>query len=309
MKRIFYVNPDKPLYKLWMFWLPLIFVLIALSVSYPTWCLCLPHPTEYETILKTQGLPIFIASLSIPLMVAVTRFHSSAQRAKSNQIAEQNNAFNNYFDHRRHFDEFMRVRLSQPHLSKYVILEDSGKIYDLLFPNNSYEVRNLDASSEEISILVKEKVKGLHGFLNGYVTEFQNYEDAEREAIKASDKNEINQNLELSHLKGASDPLKETEPKEFLRRMGGPFGLTLKLECVEEMAVKGSQKKGKAGALKVCFGLLIQVFNETSNFKGVNWGGWLPTLALDPNLSIRDASESFDKHLYKWLKDGLDKSD
>ena len=282
MKRIFYVNPDKPLYKLWMFWLPLIFVLIALSVSYPTWCLCLPHPTEYETILKTQGLPIFIASLSIPLMVAVTRFHSSAQRAKSNQIAEQNNAFNNYFDHRRHFDEFMRVRLSQPHLSKYVILEDSGKIYDLLFPNNSYEVRNLDASSEEISILVKEKVKGLHGFLNGYVTEFQNYEDAEREAIKASDKNEINQNLELSHLKGASDPLKETEPKEFLRRMGGPFGLTLKLECVEEMAVKGSQKKGKAGALKVCFGLLIQVFNETSNFKGVNWGGWLPTLALDP---------------------------
>ena len=75
------------------------------------------------------------------------------------------------------------------------------------------------------------------------------------------------------------------------------------------MAVKGSQKKGKAGALKVCFGLLIQVFNETSNFKGVNWGGWLPTLALDPNLSIRDASESFDKHLYKWLKDGLDKSD
>ncbi|GGF00752.1 hypothetical protein [Pseudoalteromonas gelatinilytica] len=52
-----------------------------------------------------------IASLTVPLTFGVmfNRFHSSKQKAKSNEIVEQNNIANNFFNHYKYFKEHCEV--------------------------------------------------------------------------------------------------------------------------------------------------------------------------------------------------------
>ncbi|GAW97252.1 MULTISPECIES: hypothetical protein [Colwellia] len=110
--KLFKIEPNIPLHKNIVFWLPIVFfVTPALVLSFPTWCFCWPNPEAYEAILATQAFPVFIASLAIPFTVAINRFHSSSQRAESNRLAQQNMTFNQYFEHRNHFYKHVETML------------------------------------------------------------------------------------------------------------------------------------------------------------------------------------------------------
>ena len=151
IKKIFSIEPDRALHKHWAFWLPIVLFLgLALVLSSPAWCLCWPNIENYENILKQQSFPIFVASICIPVTVAINRFHSSAQQVKSNALNEENMAFNHYFDHRNHFYDYLnKVLLPEPE-RHYIKIINPLELYEIIFPLNSPNKTNMRAPNEDV---------------------------------------------------------------------------------------------------------------------------------------------------------------
>ncbi|OJF67567.1 hypothetical protein BK026_01470 [Alteromonas sp. V450] len=133
----FVVDEKLPLHKLSAFWLPIIiFLTPAIALALPYFCLCWPETSNYDLLLKQLGFPTFIASLCLPLTVAVGRFHGSKQRAKANNLTESNNTFNHYYSHRQHFVDYLKTKESSL-FNDIIVLNDAYLLYSFIFDKNS----------------------------------------------------------------------------------------------------------------------------------------------------------------------------
>jgi hypothetical protein len=108
----------------------------------------MPEPANYEILLKQLGFPLLIASLSVPVSVAVARFHASKQRAMSNRLTEKNNAFNHFFDHRKYFSEYLADSGIPKRYRGLIGVSDINVLYSDTFPRNSVEETNYNSESK-----------------------------------------------------------------------------------------------------------------------------------------------------------------
>ena len=140
-----------PLNKHLLFWWPiLLFVGMGLYLSSPIWCLCIPKAEGYGDIMNFLKFPIFIASISVPVSLVISRFHSSKLAAKSNMLAEKNISFNHYFDLKRHFKEYVNRELAAVDKHKSIEIVDIEKLFEAIFPNNSWERTDLTSSIDNV---------------------------------------------------------------------------------------------------------------------------------------------------------------
>ncbi|MBB1356049.1 hypothetical protein H5072_18735 [Pseudoalteromonas sp. SR45-5] len=94
--------------------------------------------------------PIFIASISVPVSLVISRFHSSKLASKSNALNEKNIAFNHYFDLKRHFKEHVNRELVLLDKQKSIEVVDIDKLFEVIFPNNSWERTDLTSSIDNV---------------------------------------------------------------------------------------------------------------------------------------------------------------
>jgi hypothetical protein len=259
---IFTMNADKPLHHNFIFWLPIIiFVPLGLLLSFPMWCLCIPSVTDYNAILEALGLPIFIASLSLPFTIAIGRFHGSAQRAKANQLAEKNMAFNHYFDHRNHFFKFTsEMKLPKP-FCNFVTIEEPSKLYEIIFPMNKIDNQNMSAPKDVVTNAITAKITSIFNFTNPLV-------------VKVSED---------------KDPFDGNDVFEFLNKIGAQFGLAFS----ERIAAYDSQKYSESPILDLCFKGILTTIQEAGTFSHTGFGGWTVPLALDPLLKSTQNGADF----------------
>lgn len=80
-----------------------------------------------------------IAALAVPLTLGVmfNRFHSSKQKAKSNQLIEQNNKANNFFNHYKYFVEHCDAAEKRFEFKNLAIAKEV--LYKLFFPKSSVD--------------------------------------------------------------------------------------------------------------------------------------------------------------------------
>lgn len=274
------ISPDLALHKHYVFWLPIVlFVGLALIVSFPTWCFCWPAPSDYESILKQQGFPIFIASLSIPITVAVNRFHASSQKAKANELTIQNLAFNHFFDHRKHFNDYLNnVRLPEPQRN-FVELVDSNELYSIVFPLNKPNALNMNAPKDVVTEDLEERGKQLFEYINKFV---------------------------LVHSKG-NDPFIDISATEFINKIAEPFGMVLNSNIIEHIDFREA-----CSVMHLSFTSILATINKIGQFSHTDFGGWVPVLALLPLIQSTKNTQkkdlfTFDQVLYYKLKEELKK--
>ena len=172
--RPFSIYDELPLHKHMVFWWPILFFVgWALLLTVPYWCFCWPSPTDYEALLKQLGFPIFVASLCLPISVAVGRFHASKQRAKANTLTVENNAFNNYFAHRNHFMEHIGNAGIPKEYEGFIEVYDSDKLYKTVFPQNSLSEQNFRINKFTYKAQLRRKLKSLYGHINTFVIEVE----------------------------------------------------------------------------------------------------------------------------------------
>jgi hypothetical protein len=145
------LDDNAPLNKHVLFWWPImLFSGIGIYLSSPIWCFCIPKPESYGNIMDFLKLPIFIASISVPVSLVISRFHSSKLAAKSNFLTEKNIAFNHYFDLKRHFKEHLNRELVAIDKHKCVEIIDFDTLFETIFPNNSWERTDLTSSIDNV---------------------------------------------------------------------------------------------------------------------------------------------------------------
>ncbi|WP_417439809.1 hypothetical protein [Idiomarina abyssalis] len=138
---MFGINPNKTLQGHFIFWLPIIiFVGWGGALLWPFLFGEWPTPDDYNEIFKGIQLPVFIISISIPLTVVVARFHATAQRKKSNDIAVSNQAFTHYYDHKKFFNEYLNTQVRNNDDGIPLIeVSDYSLFYKIVYPNQSRE--------------------------------------------------------------------------------------------------------------------------------------------------------------------------
>ncbi|WP_445012006.1 hypothetical protein [Vreelandella stevensii] len=111
LKKLFSLDPEKSLKKLWLFWLviiiPIFFGLVMILTTLP-----FSHSFSWDTegvieFLSLSKLQLSIISLAIPFGTVVAVMHRSEQTAKQIQISQEQSRFKNFYEHRSSFlDEF-----------------------------------------------------------------------------------------------------------------------------------------------------------------------------------------------------------
>jgi hypothetical protein len=145
------LDDDTPLNKHLLFWWPIIlFVGMGLYLSSPIWCFCIPKVEDYRNIMSFLGFPIFVMSISAPVSLIISRFHSSKLAAKANMLTEKNIAFNHYFDLKRHFKEYVIRELAAIDKHNSIEILDIEKLFETIFPNNSWERTDLTSSIDNV---------------------------------------------------------------------------------------------------------------------------------------------------------------
>ena len=173
----FKIEPNKSLHNHMLFWWPLcILIFLALALTKPFWCLCWPSPGDYEVLLKQLGFPLFVASLSIPISVAIGRFHASSQRALSNELTQENNAFNNFFSHRNHFMEYSNGAGIPKEFKGLIEVTDADLLYKMVFPQNDISTTNFRINKSNYKKQLQEKLNLLENYLNQFLYSIENDE-------------------------------------------------------------------------------------------------------------------------------------
>lgn len=148
--RWFSIDPRRTLQQQWVFWWPIILLIgAAFGFAVPKFYWGWPDGDVYELILHNMRLPFLVASLALPVSVAIGRFHGAAQRQLANQIAETNQSFNHYFEHKKFFTEdlFMRYAYASKEYP-YFEIADPTKFYEIAFPHNSMRENNYQSDYE-----------------------------------------------------------------------------------------------------------------------------------------------------------------
>lgn len=133
------VEPNKPLHHHCSFWAPIIiFGILSSYVGYETNNFALKYLTEPKTTMDALAYPLFILSFALPIVLAVGRFHASAQRAETIRISESTMSFKHYFDHREAFIKYMEG-YKQQFASVELSLQSPVTLYEVFYPNASME--------------------------------------------------------------------------------------------------------------------------------------------------------------------------
>ncbi|KID57036.1 hypothetical protein JF50_14335 [Pseudoalteromonas luteoviolacea] len=106
-------------------------------------------------------LPIFVASISVPVSLLISKFHSSKLAAKSNALTEKNIAFNHYFDLKRHFKEHINTELTTSDNYKSIEIVDIEKLFEAIFPHNSWDQTDLTPSIAALAIKFVEWIESI----------------------------------------------------------------------------------------------------------------------------------------------------
>lgn len=135
----FRIEEDKALHKNCSFWVVLIVPMVV--IIWLSWKLLLEllnsnriissvSSDNLQFIVHFFAVPITCLTIPVTLTIMVNRFHSSKQKAKSNQLIEVNNAANNYFNHFDKFKEFVKTLESSnisinPYITYRLIFSES----------------------------------------------------------------------------------------------------------------------------------------------------------------------------------------
>jgi len=153
LRNIFKIDPQKPLHHHILFWVPIsIFGLLGIYVGVSTSEFGLEHLVHPKRTMDALAYPIFIFSLALPLILAIGRFHASAQRAQSIRISNSTMSFKHYFDHRDAFAEYLKLHQSG---SRYIDIRVSKpfRLYDLYYPNSEMSRFDLTPSYEAFDLM------------------------------------------------------------------------------------------------------------------------------------------------------------
>lgn len=123
-----------------MFWIGLIF--LALTMELQNKGLFNPRITSdaLNGFVKFYAFPITLLTLPLTFAVMVNRFHSSKQKAKSNELVERNNESNNYFNHYKYFAEHCESVTKRFGNEKLNVKPEF--LYKILFPDSSIQSFN-----------------------------------------------------------------------------------------------------------------------------------------------------------------------
>ncbi|MEM9103994.1 MAG: hypothetical protein AAGB12_16935 [Pseudomonadota bacterium] len=168
------IDDEKPLHMHLVFWLPiLIFVSLGIGLTIPFWCFCWPSPLDYDVLLKQLGFPVFIASIALPITVAIGRFHGSKQRARANKLNEINIAFNHYFDHRQYFFDYLDKTAIPEMYRGLITVEDPDIVYSLFFPHNKINRQDFTIKKDVFENTLKKMTDKLFTHVNKWVIAVQ----------------------------------------------------------------------------------------------------------------------------------------
>jgi len=152
------IDPQKPLHHHWLFWIPTgFFGALSLCAGLSTSEFGLEHLAYPKRTMDALAYPIFVFSIALPLILAIGRFHASAQRAQSIRISNSTMSFKHYFDHRDAFIEYSRLHQTN---SKFIDLRivKPFLLYELYYPNS--EMSRFDLTPSNITFdLINERLQ------------------------------------------------------------------------------------------------------------------------------------------------------
>jgi len=96
---------------------------------------------EVNAFIRYFSFPISLSSLSVVFGVMVARFHSSKQKAKSNEITERNNSVNYFYKTHEEFEKYCQKLVESNECKFYRIRADI--VYRLLFEHSIPESPSL----------------------------------------------------------------------------------------------------------------------------------------------------------------------
>lgn len=182
----FGIHEDKALHQNRIFW---IVVLVPLSII--CWLVYTltqdliadgvfnPHVSSESlaSFVNYYAFPITMLTVPLTLAVMINRFHSSKQKAKSNQLVEQNNSANNFFNHYNYFSEHCeKIEKQFSWLSVNVAPQ---LLYRNLFPKSS--VTNFTTNIEKT--FIDEYVVKLEDAIDSFNVHIKNTEGEEVEQV------------------------------------------------------------------------------------------------------------------------------
>lgn len=114
--------------------------------------------------VKHYAFPITLLTLPLTFGVMVNRFHSSKQKAKTNNLVERNNIVNNFFTHYKNFSEFCD-KIEQRYNSNKLTLTPEF-LYRDIFPTSGINNFTTTADSKFISVVIDKIDKEITQFIN-----------------------------------------------------------------------------------------------------------------------------------------------
>jgi len=163
------IDPQKPLHHHVLFWIPTgIFGALSLCAGLSTSEFGLEHLAHPRRTMDALAYPIFIFSIALPLILAIGRFHASAQRAQSIRISNSTMSFKHYFDHRDAFIEYSRLHQTNSKLIDIRIVKPF-LLYELYYPNSDMSRFDLTPSNTTFDLIeerLQKVVKKVEGIQN-----------------------------------------------------------------------------------------------------------------------------------------------
>jgi len=161
ISRFIEIEPNKPLHHHWSFWWPIVvFGSLSCYVGFKTNDFALEYLVSPKVTMDALSYPLFVLSFALPIVLAVGRFHASAQRAETIRISESTMSFKHYYDHREAFSVYMegykhRYGWAEVSLKSWITL------YEIFYPNASMERFDI-APSSKTHVLLDEALSYAH---------------------------------------------------------------------------------------------------------------------------------------------------
>ncbi|ADW74160.1 hypothetical protein Rahaq_2553 [Rahnella aceris] len=148
--------------------------LFAMSLCLPfifSFLLCIPlwltttidlSAQGYELFLSQFKLPIWIASLSIPLVAIVAHIHRTIQTSAQIEVSKKKNTTDIFFSHYKFIVEaFSKIDSRKANISNITVevsIRDPNKLYNLFFGGSSYSKGIITEYIEEKTHRVQKEI-------------------------------------------------------------------------------------------------------------------------------------------------------
>lgn len=168
--RFIEIEPNKPLHHHWAFWWPIVvFGSLSCYVGFKTNDFALEYLVSPKVTMDALSYPLFVLSFALPIVLAVGRFHASAQRAETIRISESTMSFKHYYDHREAFVKYMEG-YNQKFSGVVVSLQSPITLYEVFYPNASMELFDIVPCSK-----TSERIQEALGYANSKLLALQDW--------------------------------------------------------------------------------------------------------------------------------------